>query len=118
MPTYPAPNATGRAFAFVAFVEAATWAGLLVGMVLKYVTETTELGVQIFGWLHGVAFIGYVALTLLAAVRLRWSFPVTLLALAASIPPLATIPVEMWIRRRGLLTERTAPAARETSPTG
>ncbi|WP_410583866.1 hypothetical protein [Amycolatopsis sp. lyj-108] len=36
----------GKVFAAVAFVEAATWAGLLAGMFLKYVTETTELVLQ------------------------------------------------------------------------
>lgn len=103
----------GRAFAIVAFAEAATWAGLLAGMFLKYVTETTELGVQIFGWLHGAAFMLYVAVTLIAAVRLRWPLLVTALALLASIPPLVTVVIEIWTRRRGLLTERRS--ANQTS---
>ncbi|QVQ52816.1 DUF3817 domain-containing protein [Spiractinospora alimapuensis] len=96
----------GRAFAVIAFVEAATWAGLLAGMFLKNVTETTELGVTIFGWLHGAAFMLYVAITLIAALKLRWPLLVTGLALLASIPPLVTVLIEMWVRRRGLLADR------------
>ena len=41
-------------FRRVAIAEAVTWALLLTGMFLKYVTETTELGVRIFGMVHGV----------------------------------------------------------------
>ncbi|MGB0102027.1 MAG: DUF3817 domain-containing protein, partial [Nocardioides sp.] len=40
-------------FRRVAIAEAITWALLLTGMFLKYVTETTELGVQVFGMVHG-----------------------------------------------------------------
>ncbi|WP_198586939.1 DUF3817 domain-containing protein [Glycomyces xiaoerkulensis] len=110
----------GRLFAAVAFIEAATWAGLLAGMYFKYIPETTELGVQIFGRLHGGAFIAYVAVTLVAAVRLRWRWWVAGVALAASIPPLATAPVEVWLRRTGRLAPR-APAKNaetEMAPVG
>ena len=92
-----------RAFVVVAVVEAFTWAGLLVGMFLKHVTGTTEVGVQVFGALHGGAFLAYVAVTLVAAVRLRWTPLVAALALAASLPPLATVVFERWARQRGLL---------------
>jgi len=99
-----------RAFVTVAVVEALTWAGLLVGMYLKYVTETTEAGVWLFGRLHGAAFVLYVLTTLVAARVLRWSPLVTLVALAASVPPLATLVFEVVARRRGLLVGRPAPA--------
>ena len=46
-------------FRRVAVAEAVTWALLLTGMFLKYVTETTELGVRVFGMVHGVVFIAY-----------------------------------------------------------
>lgn len=61
----------GRVFAVMAFIEALTWTGLLVGMALKY-GGVTVMGVKIFGPLHGWAFIAYVVVTVLAAVRLRW----------------------------------------------
>ncbi|EWS79963.1 DUF3817 domain-containing protein [Brachybacterium phenoliresistens] len=96
----------GRIFAIVAFVEAFTWAGLLVGMFLKYVTGTTEAGVWLFGRLHGGAFMLYVVLALLSAWKLRWQWWVALVALAAAIPPLVTVPLEMWLRRTGRLGRR------------
>lgn len=103
--TAPAPRTStiGRAFAAIAFIEAFTWAGLLVGMYLKYVAQTTEAGVQLFGMLHGIAFIAYVAVALAAAAVLRWKWWVTLLALIAAVPPLVTVPLEIWLQRSGRL---------------
>ncbi|MFD5598817.1 DUF3817 domain-containing protein [Leucobacter sp. NPDC058333] len=109
------PTGIGRAYAWIAFVEAFTWAGLLVGMFLKYVTETTPMVVTIFGSLHGAAFIAYGIITIAAAIKLRWSWFVALLALAASIPPLFTIPMEIWLRRTGRLA-RPTPAAATPNP--
>ncbi|UUZ61695.1 DUF3817 domain-containing protein [Nocardioides sp. B-3] len=48
-------------------------------MFLKYVTETTELGVRIFGMVHGVVFIAYCTVTVIVAIDQRWSLPRTLL---------------------------------------
>lgn len=101
------PGRTGRLFAAAAFFEALTWAGLLVGMLLKHGTQTTDLGVWLFGRLHGVAFLVYVVVALFAWGRLRWPLWAVLVALVAAVPPLATVPVELWFRRRGLLS---APA--------
>ncbi|MGY5765479.1 DUF3817 domain-containing protein [Brachybacterium sp. DNPG3] len=98
----------GRAFAIAAVLEAITWAGLLIGMLLKYGTGTTELGVVIFGRLHGGMFLIYVAVSLLTAWKQRWSWWVALLALAAAVPPLVTVPLEMWLRRSGRLGVRSA----------
>lgn len=96
-------SGTGKFFAAAAFIEAFTWAGLLAGMFVKYGLGTSELGVWLFGRLHGAAFILYVFATLVAAVRLRWPWWGTLLALLAAIPPLVTWPLEVWFRRRGWL---------------
>src|SRR6478609_736876 len=91
----------GRFYAAAAMFEAFTWAGLLVGMFLKYVTDTTEAGVWFFGRLHGLAFVLYVVATLVAAWKLRWRWWVALVALALSIPPLATLVAEWWLSRSG-----------------
>lgn len=96
----------GVLFAVVAFFEACTWAGLLVGMFLKYVTGTTEMGVWLFGRLHGGAFMLYVVMTIVAAVSLRWKWWLALLALLAAIPPLVTVPLEIWLHRTGRLRRR------------
>jgi integral membrane protein len=103
-------SGTGRFFAIVALIEAATWAGLLIGMFLKYVTETTDMGVWLFGRLHGAAFVLYVVIAVFAAWRLRWPWWAAVLAVLAAIPPLVTLPLEMWFVRLGLLgpTKRQA----------
>lgn len=95
-----------RLFRVVAVAEAITWALLLTGMFLKYVTETTELGVRIGGMLHGVVFIAYVLTTLVVAVDQRWSAGRTVLGLAASIPPFFTVLFDRYAERRGLLGDR------------
>ena len=97
----------GRLFAVAAFIEGFTWAGLLIGMWLKYGPVGNELGVKIFGPLHGGAFLFYVVVTVLVAMRLRWPWWAWLLALLAAIPPLVTVPLEIWFRRIGLLDKRS-----------
>jgi integral membrane protein len=101
-------SSVGRWFAAAAFVEGFTWAGLLVGMWLKYGLGITDLGVWLFGRLHGAAFLFYVVVAVATGVRLRWPLWALLVALLAAVPPLLTVPVEMWFRRIGLLSERSA----------
>jgi len=43
----------------------------MAGMFLKYVTRTTEVGVQVGGMLHGVVFLGYVLVAPAVAVTRR-----------------------------------------------
>jgi integral membrane protein len=93
------PRTAATAFRIVAVAEALSWIGLLIGMFVKYVPETTELGVKIFGPVHGGIFVAYVVVALLAARVLRWSAGTTVLALVASIPPLATLWFERWAAR-------------------
>jgi integral membrane protein len=91
------------AFRIVAVVEALTWLGLLIGMYFKYVPESGEAGVKIFGPIHGTVFLLYVALTVATARIQRWSVTTTLLALGASIPPFFTVWFELWAKRSGHL---------------
>ncbi|GAA1476932.1 hypothetical protein GCM10009623_13780 [Nocardioides aestuarii] len=93
-------------FRRVAVAEAFTWAGLLAGMFLKYVTGTTELGVQVFGMLHGVVFIGYLLTTLVVAVDQQWSARRALLGLACAVPPFLTLWFERYAASRDLLADR------------
>jgi len=97
------PRTVVPAFRIVAIAEACSWIGLLIGMFVKYVPETSEIGVKIFGPIHGGIFVTYLVITLLAARTLRWSAGTTLLALAASVPPLVTIWFERWASRTGRL---------------
>ncbi|WP_323793295.1 DUF3817 domain-containing protein [Nocardioides sp.] len=90
-----------RLFRTAAVAEAITWALLLLGMVLKYVTETTEVAVSIFGMLHGVVFIAYGLTAVVVAVDQRWSLGRAALALLAAIPPFATVVFDLLAERRG-----------------
>lgn len=95
-------------FTIIARFEAFTWAGLLIGMYLEHVLQVTELGVWLFGRLHGAAFIVYFVTAIVAGLRLRWPWWGTLLALLASIPPLVTLPLELWFRRLGWLESKSS----------
>ena len=106
------PRTVALAFRAVALAEACSWVGLLFGMFVKYVLATSERGVQIFGPIHGGIFIAYLVLTVVAARVLRWSATTTLLALAASVPPLVTLWFDRWATHTGRLP---VPEAAPTS---
>ncbi|CAN5124165.1 DUF3817 domain-containing protein [soil metagenome] len=114
-----------RLFRTVAIAEAVTWALLLFGMFLKYVTETTDAAVSVFGMVHGVVFIAYVLTALVVAVDQRWSATRTVLAVLASIPPFFTVLFDVLVERRGafapawrLTDEAASPAGRLDRPVG
>ena len=92
-----------KLFRRLAVAEAVTWALLLVGMFLKYVTETTELGVRVFGMAHGIVFIAYCLTAVFVAVNQRWSVGTTALALASAVPPFMTVWFDRRAERRGQL---------------
>jgi integral membrane protein len=92
-----------RVFRALAIAEACSWAGLLIGMFVKYVVVHDEIGVQVFGPIHGALFVAYVVAAAVAARALRWSWGTLLLALGASIPPLFTLWFERWALRTGRL---------------
>jgi integral membrane protein len=87
----------------LAAAEVVTWALLLLGMVLKYVTRTTDLGVRVFGLAHGVVFIAFCIATLLLWVDERWTVREVLLGLLSAVPPFLTIRWERRLERRGRL---------------
>ena len=101
-------------FRVVAFAEACSWLGLLIGMYLKYVPETTEAGVKIFGPIHGGIFLLYLLMTLTARSTFGWSVRTFFWAVLSSIPPFATAVFEVVADRRGLLG--TEPADGSATP--
>ncbi|WP_166349247.1 DUF3817 domain-containing protein [Phytoactinopolyspora limicola] len=108
--------APGTWFRIVAIAEALSWAGLLVGMLFKYVISDTEIGVEIFGPIHGAVFIIYLVVTLLVFRPLRWGLWTTAWALAASVPPLTTLIFERWAMRTGRLDPGSIPRDERRSP--
>ncbi|MBN6041303.1 DUF3817 domain-containing protein [Amycolatopsis sp. 195334CR] len=98
-------------FRLLALAEAMSWAGLLIGMFFKYVVVGNEIGVKIFGPIHGVVFVAYVIVALLVRESLRWDARTTVLALIASIPPFGTVLFERWATRTGRLDRSAQPVA-------
>lgn len=92
-------------FRRVAIAEAITWALLLLGMFLKYVTHTTDVGVKVFGMIHGIVFISYVVTTVTVWIDQKWTARRGIGALLASIPPFVTLIVEVLAMRRHWLGE-------------
>jgi integral membrane protein len=92
-----------KLFRIAAVAEACSWAGLLVGMFLKHIAGTTEVGVQIMGPIHGAAFVAYLIVSLVVSGEAGWSRKQLALALVSSVPPLMTVWFERWAERRDLL---------------
>ena len=89
-------------FRLIAFAEAVSWVGLLVGMYFKYLgTPRTEIGVKIFGMAHGLIFVAFVVAGLLVGIALRWTLGTWLLALLASVVPLCSVIFLIWADRTG-----------------
>jgi len=100
-----------KLFRAVAIAEAVSWACLLVGMYFKRVAETTEVGVTIFGPIHGVIFLAYLVAVIYGRRAFGWSAGTFVVAGLASLPPFATLLFEAWADRRNLLRPESGPSA-------
>ena len=92
-----------RLYRLLALAEMVTWTLLLLGMLLKYALQVTEVGVRIGGSLHGFVFLSYVVVTVLVAVDQRWSFGRLVMGLGSALIPYLTVPFERWAHRKGML---------------
>lgn len=92
-------------FRFVAVAEACSWAGLLVGMFFKYIVAAGELGVKVFGPIHGALFILYVVAVLVAARAQGWLTGTVVLGLACGVPPFASVWFERRMARRAVVVD-------------
>ncbi|MCF6390919.1 DUF3817 domain-containing protein [Mycobacterium sp. MBM] len=98
-------------FRIIAIAEALSWAGLLVGMYFKYVgSPQTEIGVKIFGPIHGGVFMAFLAAALLVGIARKWNIVTWALALLGSIVPLGSVIFVIWADRTGRVDGRTVPA--------
>ena len=105
-------------FRTVAFAETVTWTLLLIGLFLKYVTHTTEMGVSVAGGIHGFVFLCYAATAAFTWINQKWTTRTGLLAIVSAVIPYATIPVERSLDRRGLLDGGWRLAAGGEKPRG
>lgn len=92
-----------RFFRLIAIAEAITWTLLIIGMILKYGTKTTDVGVSIGGGIHGFVFLVYGASVLLVGINQRWRPGTILIGLVSAVVPYATIPFDIWADRAGRL---------------
>jgi len=92
-------------FRALAITEAITWLCLLAGMFVKYVVGTTEVGVQVAGPIHGVAFISYCLVAVVVGIDQQWSRGRLLLGLASAVPPLMTVWFDRHVEARGGLDD-------------
>jgi integral membrane protein len=82
---------------------------LLVAMPLKYFLGLPH-AVKYVGWAHGVLFMLYIVLVLLAIKPMKWSVMNVVIAWAASLVPTGTFFLDSSLKRR--LRELSAsPAA-------
>jgi integral membrane protein len=117
--TFDVRSTAGR-FRMVALAEAVSWVGLLIGMYFKYLgTPRTEIGVQVFGMVHGLVFIAFVITAVFAGLAFRWAPGTWLLALLASIVPLGSVIFLIWADRSRLLggIGAAADSVRPAGPT-
>lgn len=86
----------------LAFAEVVSWTLLIVGLILR-ATAGLDLAATIGGSIHGFVFISYGATAVLLTFHQRWKPAIGALAIASAVIPYATVPVERWLDRRGLL---------------
>ncbi len=98
-------------FRLIGLAEAVSWAGLLVGMYFKYLgSPRTEIGVKVFGPIHGGVFVAFLAVAVLVGLAFKWSVVTWGLALLASIVPLGSVIFIMWADRTGKIGTPAAAA--------
>jgi integral membrane protein len=96
-------NPEVRWFRIAAVTEAVSWTGLLIAMVFKYLVVHDAVGVHVFGPIHGVLFLAYLAVAVLVWRRHGWSTRIGVIALLAGVPPFGTVVFERWASRTGRL---------------
>lgn len=96
-------------FRLIALAEAASWIGLLIGMYFKYLgSPQTEIGVKVFGPIHGGVFVAFLVAAAVVGISHRWTAVTWLLALLGSIVPLGSVIFLIWADRTGRIGASTA----------
>ncbi|GAA1405884.1 DUF3817 domain-containing protein [Catellatospora coxensis] len=103
-------STAGRWFRYAAIAETFSWVGLLIGMFFKYIVVKNDIGVFVFGRVHGAMFVFYLVTLVWAARVHRWSLARLVVGGAASIPPFLGLLFERWVAKR---TPDVAPAEPE-----
>jgi integral membrane protein len=89
-----------RYFRIIAITEGISFLLLLfIAMPLKYYAGIPEV-VKVVGWVHGILFIGYVALLLICIQPLKWNFFKVAVAFIASLIPFGTFFLDKELKRK------------------
>jgi len=103
-------------FRLIAFAEAVSWVGLLVGMYFKYLgSPQTEVGVKVFGPVHGGIFIAFLVAASLVGIAHKWGLGTWLLALLGGIVPLGSVIFLIFADRTGRIGPISALAGAEAA---
>jgi integral membrane protein len=96
-------------FKSISWFEAATYVILLFAVVLYRVFDGPRLITPI-GWIHGLAFLAYLAVAIAASQTFSWSWKQTALALIASVVPVLgfVLPHRLLPPEEAAATHRTA----------
>jgi integral membrane protein len=82
-------------FRIAAFGEAIGWTSLITGIgISRYIEHGNNTAVDIAGQFHGTIFLIYIVAALLLSSSLGWNKKLTIIALAASVPPYGTLVFE------------------------
>jgi len=100
---------TVRALRYVSIAEATSFLVLLlIAMPLKYGADIPQV-VSVVGAIHGVLFMAYVGLVFAAREAMAWDLKRTVLALIASVLPVAPLFVERhWVKPAEASAKATA----------
>ncbi len=112
------PATTRTVFRTIAIAEAFSWGLLLIAMFFKWILDAEPLGlaeggVPVAGPIHGGIFVLYVLASLVSTFVFKWDVKTLVIALAASIPPFATVWFERKADREGRLQ---APTGATSAP--
>jgi integral membrane protein len=89
---------TFRLFRHVAFVEGVTTLVLfLVAMPIKYLAGNPQ-PVQVTGWIHGIAFLAYLVMMVVALRGRGWTWPEWGRTFAAALVPFGTFLNDRFLR--------------------
>jgi len=93
-------SALGR-FRLVSFAEGLSFLFLLgIAMPLKYIWNMPE-AVRVGGMIHGVLFVTYCILLLMAMIRMKWKFKIAVLLFIASLLPFGFLLAEnMYLKKQ------------------
>lgn len=92
-------SSTLHTFRKIAFAEGVSYILLLfIAMPLKYFFNQ-PLVVKYVGWVHGVLFIGYVAILLACWVKYKWNFKRVAFFFVASLLPFVPFYVEKQLKK-------------------